>query len=94
MKPVNISIVKPDLTYDGNLRGPEGYSTMGWKGPMWKASEAYDNKTTLLKCALRSIMDPPGGLNYMGTARGSTKLGKICLVYFAIPRIEYVYRIL
>ncbi len=27
--------------------------------------KAYDNKTALLKCALKSIMDPPppGGLN-------------------------------
>ena len=39
----------PDLTHDENLRGPV---------------KAYDNKTALLKCALKSIMDPPGGIKY------------------------------
>ena len=53
---------KPDLTHDGNLRVPVGFSTMGLLGSHMKA---YGNKTALLKCALKSIMDPPppGGLN-------------------------------
>ncbi len=51
---------KPDLAHDGNLRGPVGYSTMGLKG---SNAKAYDNKTALLKSGLKTVMDPPGGLN-------------------------------
>ena len=49
---------KPHLNHDGNLRGPVGYSPMGLQGSNVKA---YDNKTALLKSALKSIMDPSGG---------------------------------
>ena len=47
---------KPDLTHDGNLRGPVGYSTMGLSGSNTKA---YDNKAALLKSVLKTVMDPP-----------------------------------
>ena len=31
-------------------------------GTKWSDVKAYDNITALLKCALKSIMDPPDGL--------------------------------